>query len=404
MNQLINKKKKLTTQINVYLIIFLPISLLIGTLISNSVIILINILFLYELKIKKDNLLKKSSNFYFLIFIYIYLILNSIFIANDTNSIIRSVGFIRFIILAYAVNYYFKEFSEKILKFWLIIFLVVSLDIFFEYIFGSNILGFTSDEPTRIASFTRDELKIGGFYFGFIFICLLYLKNKKDLYFYICSIIFFYLSLIIGERSNFLKILFMYMFFVLFFIDTSVLKKFLIFLFISIFSIIIISKNEILKSRFYNQIFFPYIEAKQDIKFDLNSIIKNNEYFTLYYSAIKIFNENKLFGSGMKTYRIESMELKKSSNINLYGASNHPHQFHFEVLSELGLIGYFLLLSNLFYVIFLNTKKDQNYLRKSSILFLLATLIPLLPSGSFFTSFTASIFWINYAFLIKTDI
>ena len=196
----------------------------------------------------------------------------------------------------------------------------------------------------------------------------------------------------------------MYMFFVLFFIDTSVLKKFLIFLFISIFSIIIISKNEILKSRFYNQIFFPYIEAKQDIKFDLNSIIKNNEYFTLYYSAIKIFNENKLFGSGMKTYRIESMELKKSSNINLYGASNHPHQFHFEVLSELGLIGYFLLLSNLFYVIFLNTKKDQNYLRKSSILFLLATLIPLLPSGSFFTSFTASIFWINYAFLIKTDI
>ena len=398
MNQLINKKKKLTTQINVYLIIFLPISLLIGTLISNSVIILINILFLYELKIKKNNLLKKNSNFYFLIFIYIYLILNSILIANDTNSIIRSVGFIRFIILAYAVNYYFKEFSEKILKFWLIIFLVVSLDIFFEYIFGSNTLGFTSAEPTRIASFTRDELKIGGFYFGFIFICLLYLKNKKDLYFYICSIIFFYLSLIIGERSNFLKILFMYMFFVLFFIDTSILKKFLIFLFISIFSIIIISKNEILKSRFYNQIFSPYIEAKQDIKFDLNSIIKNNEYFTLYYSAIKIFNENKLFGSGMKTYRIESMELKKNNNINLYGASNHPHQFHFEVLSELGLIGYFLLLSNLFYVIFLNIKKDQNYLRKSSILFLLVTLIPLLPSGSFFTSFTASIFWINYPF------
>ena len=211
--------------------------MLIGTLISNSVIILINILFLYELKIKKNNLLKKNSNFYFLIFIYIYLILNSILIANDTNSIIRSVGFIRFIILAYAVNYYFKEFSEKILKFWLIIFLVVSLDIFFEYIFGSNTLGFTSPEPTRIASFTRDELKIGGFYFGFIFICLLYLKNKKDLYFYICSIIFFYLSLIIGERSNFLKILFMYMFFVLFFIDTSILKKFLIFfIYINIFN------------------------------------------------------------------------------------------------------------------------------------------------------------------------
>ena len=36
----------------------------------------------------------------------------------------------------------------------------------------------------------------------------------------------------------------------------------------------------------------------------------------------------------------------------------------------------------------------------SSLLFIIATLIPLLPSGSFFTTYSASIFWINYGLLL----
>ena len=196
----------------------------------------------------------------------------------------------------------------------------------------------------------------------------------------------------------------MYLFFIIFFIDISLIKKILIFLSVSIFSFIIITNNEILKSRFYNQIFTPFIiESEKKQILNLNSIIKNNEYFTLYNSAYRIFLQNKLFGSGMKTYRIESISLKKNDNTGIYGASNHPHQFHFEILSELGLIGYLLIMTNFIYILFQNIKNNHYYLRKSSILFLIATIIPLLPSGSFFTSFTASIFWINYAFLIKND-
>ena len=78
--------------------------------------------------------------------------------------------------------------------------------ILFEYFNGSNILGFKAIYPGRIASFTGDELKIGGFYFGFIMLALSYLEGFKNRLFIFCAIVFFIISLLIGERSNFLKI------------------------------------------------------------------------------------------------------------------------------------------------------------------------------------------------------
>ena len=82
----------------------------------------------------------------------------------------------------------------------------------------------------------------------------------------------------------------------------------------------------------------------------------------------------------------------------------HPHQFHYEILSELGLIGYVLILGFLIHQIYYGlklykTKKDILVL--SSSLFIFANIIPLLPSGSFFTTYTATIFWINYSFILR---
>ena len=84
----------------------------------------------------------------------------------------------------------------------------------------------------------------------------------------------------------------------------------------------------------------------------------------------------------------------------LTGGSTHPHQIHFELLSELGLFGYILILSNIIFNL-LRQKKNSNNLKFISISFILSTFVPLLPSGSFFTSYTATIFFINYSFLIS---
>ena len=40
----------------------------------------------------------------------------------------------------------------------------------------------------------------------------------------------------------------------------------------------------------------------------------------------------------------------------------------------------------------------------SGFLFIIASLVPILPSGSFFTSYGATIFFINYSFLIRPNV
>ena len=95
MNQFLSEKIHITTKINYLLISILPISLLVGSAISNVVILLISLIFLLDLHQRKNFSFFKDFNFYFLLLIYFYLILNSVFIAQNQDSIIRAVGFIR---------------------------------------------------------------------------------------------------------------------------------------------------------------------------------------------------------------------------------------------------------------------------------------------------------------------
>tara|TARA_B100001057_G_scaffold498802_1_gene607149 strand:- start:1621 stop:2859 length:1239 start_codon:yes stop_codon:yes gene_type:complete len=400
-----NLKVLNTQNLNIFLISILPLGLIAGTLISNTIIIFICIFFIYELIIKKSLIYLNQFNFYFLIIINIYLFLNSFFISENTESVFKSISFLRFIILAYAISYYFIETGNKILKVWTISFLIVSFDILFEYTFGKNTLGFESAYEGRISSFTGDELKIGGYYFGFILLCLFFLKQYKQKYFLFFSVLFFIISLLIGERSNFIKILIMYFLFLIFFYEIRILKKiFIMIFFISIsISTILISKH--LESRFfYHIINKELIEKAETSKGDIDykKLISQNRHLSHYYVATNIFKENILFGSGFKSFRIESPKDRYKKD-EIYGASTHPHQFHFEILSELGIIGYILIFSNLIYILSRKFKYKDELIRTGSFLFIIVSLIPILPSGSFFTSFGSTIFFINYSFLIRPN-
>ena len=392
--------------LNIFLISVLPVGLVFGSLISNLIIIIICIFFILELFLKKDLFYLDKKNFYFLIIINLYIFLNSFFISENDESIIKSLGFFRFIILAYAISYYFVKSGDYILKIWSLFFLIVSFDIMFEYIFGKNIFGFESLYDGRLASFTDDEHKIGGYYFGFIFLCLLYLKKRKDFLFLIFATTFLLISLLIGERSNFIKIFIMYFIFFLLFYEISFVKKISLIVFFSIITASLILSVPSYKTRFIHQIFnkeFIKVEQTNEKEITYKNIISNNRHLSHYYIATKIIKENTLFGSGFKSFRIESFKEKYQED-KIDGASAHPHQFHFEILSELGLVGYILIMSNIFYVLFRNFSFRNDFIFKSAFLFIIASLIPFLPSGSFFTSYGATIFFINYSFLIRPNV
>jgi len=392
--------------LNIFLISVLPVGLVFGSLISNLIIIIICIFFILELFLKKDLFYLDKKNFYFLIIINLYIFLNSFFISENEESIIKSLGFFRFIILAYAISYYFVKSGDYILKIWSLFFLIVSFDIMFEYTFGKNIFGFESLYDGRLASFTDDEHKIGGYYFGFIFLCLLYLKKQKDFLFLIFATTFLLISLLIGERSNFIKIFIMYFIFFLLFYEISFVKKISLIVFFSIITASLILSVPSYKTRFIHQIFnkeFIKVEQTNEKEITYKNIISNNRHLSHYYIATKIIKENILFGSGFKSFRIESFKEKYQED-KIDGASAHPHQFHFEILSELGLVGYILIMSNIFYVLFRNFSFRNDFIFKSAFLFIIASLIPFLPSGSFFTSYGATIFFINYSFLIRPNV
>lgn len=392
-----------------FFILILPISLLVSTGASELLSIILVILFI--IKFLKEKNLKWYKNFYFLILtiLWIALIINLIFSKYPENSIFRSLGFVKYIIFVFALaNFYkIKNYLNLIFSIWTIVLLLVSFDIYFEYIFKHNILGFRSIDPDRIASFLRKELKIGHFVLGFCFICSGFFfekyKNKSNVGIIVSFLItiFFIGSIILtGERSNTIKaILGLILYFLLFNKKINLNKK-KIFLILIIIIISFFSISEKIQRRFNIFIIDP-VKQKGFIE-----TYKGSQHAAHYYTAFEIFKSNLLFGIGNKNFRIECENEKyynPSYTRTEERCATHPHQIYFEFLSEHGIVGTLVILTIIFYSIYKSLviyKRNNNLIHLGSIVFIILTFVPLLPSGSFFTSFGATIFWMNFSIMI----
>ena len=153
-------------------------------------------------------------------------------------------------------------------------------------------------------------------------------------------------------------------------------------------------------------------EKKDSKNFIINTIdtnysfIKNSQYGAHYNAAYKIFLAHPYFGIGIKNFRKESGKDKYNNDEYKWThkrMTTHPHQIHFEFLSETGLFGYISFLIFILASLFLSIKnylEFKNFYQLMAILYISATLIPLVPSGSFFSTFTAALFWINYSVMM----
>ena len=164
--------------------------------------------------------------------------------------------------------------------------------------------------------------------------------------------------------------------------------------------LLITYSNETYKQRFYVYIIKPVIEKNIFLKF------REDRHISHYRLAIDIFNNNKLFGVGFKNFRHESFHRQVNLGENI-AVTTHPHQIHFEFLSELGIVGYLIIISFLIYTIFDGYKIYKFKSSKNSLaatFFILATLLPLLPSGSFFYYLWRHYFLINFSFILRNNL
>ena len=405
-----SKKEKNLFNILIFLIAILPISLLLGSAIINILIITIDLLFLYIFFKKKEFNLENKISFYILLIFWLSLLVNLIYSSDFVNSFSRCVGFIRFAILALAIQFFIENSSSKkmnkVFLTWSIIFFIVSFDLIFEFILGFNLFGNTSYLPGRLSSFLGNELKIGHYYLAFnllaISLVYYYFKNNTLLYFILFSTTF--ISLIIGERANFIKFTFMVIFFIYFFEKKNFyFKSILIFLMIS-FLAIFISINNTYKERFWTMFGDIMIEQK-----NISKMINFSPYGGHWHAAWEIFNENKIFGVGLKNFRKVSGEQKYYNKNVAYSKSRqttHPHQLHLEFLSETGIFGSIFLVFMVISSIIAGIKnyiKSHNLYCLSSLLFFCASTLSILPTGSFFTTYGAAIFWINYGIFMAKN-
>lgn len=408
--QLIFKNEDKYNIFGVILISLLPLALLSRSAILNSTIIIINILFLFIVfKEKKFNLLN-NKYFYALNIFLASLILNAFFSIDKINSLERAVGFFRFIILIFAIKYFlnFKDskYQKIIFTIWTTIFFVATFDLIFEIFFGFNTLGYVSSMPGRLSGFLNKELKIGHFYAAFILItittCHTYLTKKNNTI-YLIFLLFLIISLLIGERANFLRVLIIATIFLFVFEKKLLIKKLIFLIFLVITIILIINLNDNYKLRFLNQFIKPINQT------NYKTYIQNSHYGAHYETAKKIFKDNILFGVGLKNYRNESSKeiYEDNSFLQTKGRwATHPHQLHWEFLSETGLFGYSVFII-FFIFIFITTIKSLiisfNLYQFSSMLFVMASVLPLIPSGSFFTTYSATLFWINFSVMISAE-
>ena len=399
------RKNSFNLFFSILIISCFPLFLLFSSLLTNLFTIILIFLFLNRLKFKPKNLIKDKILFLLILFWFFILIslFNSI---NFENSISRSIGFLRFILFSYAVAYYVKldnfKYFKIIILIWFFIFSVTSIDLFIEYILGHNLLGNTSYMKGRLSGFLGNELKIGNYYLGFYFLILAFsVQFFKQKFLNIFIIIFISsIALLIGERANFIKIILGLSIFLVFYENIILKNKIIFFGLVLSCAIIFVNFNSEFKTRYKTQFYTP-LKTEGIIKY-----IKGIPYGAHFSTAYKIFKENPINGIGLKNFYFECGKDKyidKEFVFNHARCSTHPHQLHFELLSHIGIFGYLVFIYLFLYFIYFGF---QNYLRNkdpyllASLVFIFVSIFTPVPSGSFFTTYGATIFWLNFGLVL----
>ena len=402
------------------LIIIFPVALLFSNILA-EILIFLFILFYFS-KTKFNNLfldLKQPIIIYLIIF-WFYLILNTIINIENKPSLERSIFFVRFPLLILSLNFIINTRNldlKKIFNFWIFIFIIIGIDLFIQFFTHSNILGFKAIQQGavyRLGGFMDDELKISNllYHFGALIFSFYFCKKSKtklnstilSLFFLIFITVSIYLT---AERANFITIA---SFISLFIIFLAFKNKKIFFTYFSIF-LILLSFAFLSKNNHSKRMINDLVNNIQLFKIDKNEnfLKKDSHYFAHYSTAYQIYKKNVFFGVGLKNFRKfcddNSFDDKIHDNWQNRKCATHPHNFYFEMLSEIGLIGLILITSFFifsFYTFFNFYKTKGNSFLLLNTFILVVYFIPFLPKGSFFSNWNAMIFWFVFSFIYSS--
>ena len=402
-----------------YLIILMPIFLVTGPFLSDLSVVIIDLTFLFIIFKEKKFFLLNNKYFKFLMILWIYFSLRSLFADDIFLSFKSSFFYLRFIFLIWAISFFLernKNLFDNFSKFFLAVICFVILDAIIQYITGTNILGFKIQNPDKLNGLFNDEAILGSYLVRFtplIFaVMYCYFDTKKYSIFYLFVLSFLgFVIFISGSRSS---IFFFIIFSILFFFININLRKIIIFTFLTaLIGIISLSQfsNKVSHSIHYN--FFDPIRTiffetdDENVSDNKKIYIFTKVYDSHYNTAYNMYLDNKLFGVGTKMYRKLCRDEKYY--VNQFSCTTHPHNFYFQQLAENGLIGFFGILIiftytliSLFRKIYYINFKKNNIIEFSSTMILTGLFInlwPIVPSGNFFNNWLSVMIFFPIGFL-----
>ena len=115
--------------------------------------------------------------------IYFSLLINLLFSDNFSNSLLRNVFFIKYIIFTLGTIYFLSENKFRIsflYKTWIIIITFFAIDMYVQFFLGKNIIGIESPlKFHRVSGFMGDELKAGSLILSLGLILSCYFTNNN---------------------------------------------------------------------------------------------------------------------------------------------------------------------------------------------------------------------------------
>ena len=396
-----------------YLIYILPAAIVSGPFLSDAIVSITAIFFLFYCIKNRD--FSGLDNIFFKIFFvfWIYIVISSIFSIETFSSLKTTIPYIRFALFTCFIMFLIKNnknFVNNFSIFLIIFFTIVLLDSYVQYFFGSNILGIQSPHPSRLSSFFGEEMIVGSFLsrlFSLVLFSILILSKNYNKNIQYLSAIFLILTDVIifltGERTSFGILLIINVGFILL-INKMKLLRIVTFI-ISIFIISFIAlNNNIVKDRMINQTIDEFGIKENNIK--AFSVVHQDHYET----AINMFKKNPISGVGVKMFRYECHN--KEYLVGEWGCTSHPHHLYIQILAETGLIGFIFILIIIFFLIkkFLNSiilsyfkkhKLNENMDFRNCILIgIFANIFPFLPSGNIFNNWLSIVYFLPVGFYI----
>ena len=460
---------------------FFPISFVLGNFITNINLVLFCCLGIFYLRSKIlttefDLAIKIIFLFFFVIFFSTSLdFLKSLYLEEyeyyDLIKLVKSILFFRFFLML-VILYLLSKLDILNFKYFFLsaafIPLLISLDIIYQYIFGSNILGLENMGYYN-SGFFGDELIAGGFIKNFSFFSIFFvafsLKNRKNFMFLLVMVVICVLGVGIMFSGNKMPLISFLFGLFLIFLFKNKLKKILLtslLILISIFGIIFsfdakikdnyssyyknishiifiypkkILKNdgskkihetneeasrsydenregsavtkfitidkrlniwEVVHERFKHPPIWKGEDLVDDFEFFWVDQYEVDSHLKIYLTAIDIWTKNKIFGSGIKSFRQDCKKISLHKVERL--CSNHPHNYYIEILLETGILGFSVVLTmGLLFVFFiikrfksLNDNTLENLFLLAATISLILEAFPIKSTGSIFTTSNAT--------------